>query len=157
LSPVYESRDSDEQADPSLGYEDYSVDVSFEYDPGVKVSATGGDDDSVPAVWKERSALWKKVVSWTTERTNDWPTCPHPDPGNANEVLLFAKIILAKPLAGPDGCIIYRVSGIYTYCLTTPLTDDLTLFVCKSPNNNLTAAENTMPAIKFDKSLLQPQ
>lgn len=151
---------ADVQATPTW-YPENTVDVRFDGDLGVDVQfgcAPGDPLNGTPSVpgrvVKIHTGKVTKVIEWTFERLNTWPVCPHPETGNPNEVLTHWTIVPAKPLEQPDGERVFRISGRYEYVLIRGLAGGLTLPTATSPESNAAMADNTVPQILFDRSLL---
>jgi hypothetical protein len=138
-------------------YPETTVDVRYDFDSGDVVSPVAGPAGTPANQVKLHGGGWSKVISWSFERQGEWPTCPHPSGGTdgGNAVFQHGTVVPAKPLAGPDGLRVYRVSGVYTYKLLVPLTEWGPFPTAATPDEIVPAVLNVMPSFRFDATLLQ--
>lgn len=151
---------SDVQASEAW-YPENTVDLRYDYYPGVAVQVDAGQGDPLAGrpsnsgrPVKKHEGFWTKVVEWTFERLNDWPLCPHPLSGNADEVLIECAIVPAKPLELPGGGRAYRVSGRYVYHLLSGFTGCGPFPTATSEESTASQSDNTAPQVIFDPTLL---
>lgn len=97
-----------------------------------------------------------KQVAWRVSRVGARPRVPHFDTSNANEVLMFRKIMPDLPeLMKDEVSFIFRVSGQYTYLLLYPPTDQDSYATGTSPIVNTPPEALVLQGYQFDKSLLR--
>jgi hypothetical protein len=135
-------------------YPQNTFDVQYELVTGNAVMRPMGPDGLPGERVKLQSEGWTCTIQWSQERANDWPDCPHPDIGDPNYVLIYAKITPAKPLEGIGRQRAFRVSGLYIYHLLKPLTDIGPFPTAASPESKADINENTMPALSFKRGML---
>lgn len=158
-----EFRNDGQWSDVQFGatfYAQYLIDTHYETDPGTIALPVYGPDGSASRIVRLHAAQTIKIVEWTAERVGAWPTLPHWDTENPNEVPIKpVSIIPANPLLQYNGIRSYRVSGTYKYALKVPLaintsfSTQFKLPVGASPAEKATSEGSAMPYV-FDKSIL---
>lgn len=137
----------------AFSYPETTIDVKYVLYPGVRVqrpaSQTGAGETVVL-----HAPFWNKIVQFSYEKIGSWPTVPHWDTGNPNEVLVRAEVTPAKPAEGGN-LRVFRVSGLYVYELLQPPGADAGPFpTAVSPESTATQVENTMQSSFFDRNAL---
>ncbi len=146
---------SKEQIGPNY-YPETTLDIQYEFVSGKLQIPTGNADTSDSEIVDLHNGYWVKVVEFDFEKRNSWPVCPGPDTGNPNETLIYQRITPKKPLQGPGGLKIYRVSGRYVYSLKGPISQTGPFSVATDPADTLKAGDYDFGgSLQFDNNMLK--
>jgi hypothetical protein len=154
-NPSYKEHQSGEQ-DGREFYTTYKIKVFYCLDTGLVMGKPAGLPGAGASIMRIHAPVGKKFVYWRAERLGQKPVLPHPDAGNANEVLQKAIVSPGEPVLQPGGNVVhYSAEGWYVYLQYKPLADGDTHAVPATPLMDLTAEDLNAKGFEFSRDILK--
>lgn len=136
-------------------YDLYVVDVETPRYDGL-LQLPSASIDGLPAVVRVHAPYSVKIVKWQLRKMclqGQFPTCPHWDTGNDNEVLFWGNVGLRNPIPTPGGQgLFWHLWGEYRYYLGDPARRYI---APGSPVVTLPTEMFGLTESNFDKSMLR--
>lgn len=159
FSPVLDVPDSSVSAAQQTDafYPETTMDVRYDIHPGVAVQPLAQSPDAEGNTCEKvqlTAAYMTKTLSFTMERLGEKPVIPDWNDPDPNLVLTYVSVTDAVPLDGPNGIVVWRVSGTYVWRLLKPLDPNTPWPVGTSPASTRPAVQTALDPVQRDAMLL---